>query len=355
MKKNVVWIIVAVVVSVLLAASTVLLAIGIGNLAVTQKRLNGLLSNWRSFYQLDPFPCEENIKREMENNSRLERWFSDIIRMLRRQQREPDPNKSPTNFKTLLDQRVKAMADKAGGRVVLPQNFGYGFERYVATRVLPEPEDVPILTQQLYIIEELFNILVDAGVSEIMGLGREQFEAAPSSGETTVHRSGRGAGAVSVPEGSSGPVTPRLKPGEISDGALYGKLHFSLEFRAFEKSVLDVLNRLASHGMVMAVTDVKIEAEGTDLQKMVQAARPKEAGDELTAQSKRRLNMDLSRRREDGNPQDVKPGEGEADAKPAQEESAGPPPRDQRIVCGQGKTPPMRASVGVDVYVFKGD
>ena len=353
MKKNVVWMIVAVVVGILLAASTVLLAIGIGNLAMTQKRLNVLLNNWRSFYQLDPFPSEENIKRESENNARLEKWFGDMVRMLRRQQRDRDPNKSPTNFKTLLDQRAKAMADKAGGRVALPPNFGFGFDRYVATRVLPEPEDVPILTQQLFIMEELFNVLVDAGVAEITGMAREQFESGSQSGQTSVRRSGRGAGAEALPAEEGGEAAaPKLKPGEIPPGALYGKLHFILEFRAFEKPLLDVLNRLASHGMVMAVTDVKIEAEGTDLQKMVQAGKPKES--EPSEQKKPRLNMVLGEKRNDEKSSAVKAGEGAAETNPSPEES-GPPPRDQRIVCGQGKVLPMKVTVGVDVFVFRGD
>lgn len=340
MPKNIIAVIAGIVVGILLLGAVAMLGVGVGRLAISKNQRGKLKDDWRQFYQRNPFPSRENVLKEKENNKTIELWFSELMTALRKHQIEPE-KKSPSMFKGLLDEKRNEMlglARKAG--VACPDKFSFGFGRYLASGNLPAPENVPILTQQLLITEDLLRLCVESNnVKEIVSIERDEFDA--GAGESGTRARGRRGAAVEAPPAAMVPSVPIARPGEITGDALSGKLHFVFEFKAKESVVWEVLNRLARHGMIVVVTSVQFDNEGVDIVKL---GGPEGEGAEKKSEAEA----------------ETAPRKTAAKSGPATGEKAGGgetkfPTREERKVCGLSKSLPMRVKIEMDVYRFKGE
>jgi hypothetical protein len=338
-KNNVVIVISTVVVLVLLGVLAVLL-VGVGRLTISQKQLSRLKGEWRQFYQRNPFPSQENVLKEKENNKTILLWFDDLMKTLRVNQIEPGKNKSASLFRDVLVEKRNKMLELAAGKV--PDKFGFGFGRYLAGGAPAAPENVPILTQQLLITEELFHLFLTSNVKEIVSITREEFDAAGGTAEAGATGSGRSrlrAGAAVPPPGMTPtPSVVGAKPGTIEGDALYGRLHFVFEFKAKESVVWEVLNRLAACNMIVVVTSVQMDSEGEDVVKLgVPTSAEKGAG--VVPEAEVESGKDVPKVR----------------AKTDLKEKERIPSRRERLVCGQAKALPMKVRMEMDVYRFRGE
>jgi len=292
MHKNIVG---GVVVMLLFGSVGFLLFKGINRLSNTRKKLEKSMMELSNYYRNDPFPSEENVAQEKKNVEVLQNWFGELIRNLREGQIEPKEDKSPSTFMDLLGDRKNGLIKLAkSSGAALPKNFAFGFDRYFASSVPPAPDDVPRLTQQLTIIEDLCKVLLEERVKEIVAIGRSEFEDKRSRAASDIKNADTGG---------------------MDD--LYTKMHFVFEFKAKENSVWSILNCLTSHHMFIIPTLLQFEKQGED----ILGSKPK-------GEESRESEEKAADRFDDF------------------------PSRRERLVCGQEFETPMMVKLEVDVYTF---
>lgn len=286
-----------------------------------------------AFYEADVFPSDENVAREKQNRTKLEGWFDELTSELRKGN-VVSSERSPSRFLGILErtrERLLQMAQEAGTR--LPDGFAFGFERYTGTGMLPSPDDVPRLTEQLVLITRLSRILFQNGVRELRVLERTVFEDAPATQPTvdTPPSAVPGRRAARTPEPAARPrgVATAGQPGVIPDGALFGKYRFAIEFDAREENLLKVLNALASSQAFTVVNVIR-------LSKNVPVFMPDERRSSTASPAETRRAADHAT--------------GDAQESPVTRR-VGP----EFPISGLDKELPLRVRVEMDVYKFKGD
>jgi hypothetical protein len=238
LKKNILIISGAAIAVLMVGLSGFLLNRGIAQLAETETKLAESKSTLVDLHKKDPFPSKKNIDDEKANVEGLQKSFGKLMTDLRAGEVQPIANITPSTFMTLLYSKRNELINKAKqSGTTLPANFAFGFDRYCAADSrLPPPAELPLLSQQLVVIENLGDILLREKVKEIIKIAKDDSEIQ--------------AGAASA---------------SVDKKELFTKLHFVVEFKAKEGSLLDVLNSISSSKMFMAVSSIKVEKEGPDV------------------------------------------------------------------------------------------
>jgi hypothetical protein len=318
---------------VALGASGFLLYRGFSQLAESETTLSQKRSELTQFFDKNPFPSPENVARERDNMQRLGDLFSGLTDELQKGQGKAPEKSSPSTFMSVLNGKRNGLVAAARARNVnLAQDMGFGFDKYLGSQSeLPAPDHVPRLTQQLAIVETLGQILFKEGISELTTVKRDEFEGAVAL-----------AAVPAAPQGGSAPPKPRrqqpglpvapgqagairaAKAGVMGAQDLYSSFRFTLEFKAKERALTALLNRIAAANTFMIVRRLQISKETPDVQ-------------DVTAQAAKAAN-------------DEDPGQNAA-AKPAT------PPRtltrQERMVSGLGMEAPMKVLLELDVYRFR--
>ncbi len=247
---------------------------GVGSFNSARDDLKKAQSNLDRYYKADAFPSKGNVARELENAKQADAWFDDLMVDLSKGNVASD-ERSPSKFIGAFEavqRRLTSEARKTGTE--LPgEVFPFGFERYSGTGVLPNPQDVPRLTEQLVIANRLCGILFKHRIKMLSKLERQEFEDAAEGASSVVNesnvsnnnrdserrddrrRGGRRRNQEPPPDET---LNASANAGIIREGALYAHMHFALEFRAKQDALLDILNALAAHPMFIVVTAVKI-------------------------------------------------------------------------------------------------
>jgi hypothetical protein len=298
------------VVAALFLASALALYRGIRRWSETSRGLEKRKREFAGYYAQDPFPSGQNTQREKENVETLNRWFGELLAAVRAGQIESTDHR-PSAFVNLLGEKQGYL--EASGTDIVPKKFSFAFDAYFAPAPpLPSPEHVPRLIEQLLIIEKLCLVLFREEVIAIKGIRRDEIErlgAAAGSGATF-----RYTGAGDVGTDASDP-----NAGVIGKDALFTKYRFTVEFVAREKTVWNVLNRLASHDLFVVVTSLRFTKSGRDV------TLPEMPRGEAGA------------------------AEGAASRAPGKE---GIPP-EQRVVSGPDRESPLQVEMRLDVYKFR--
>ena len=291
-----------------IVAAAVLVVVGfllfraIARLRTSEKRLEKHTRELVAFYNKEPFPSAENEARERENAGAINERFDELMGLAREGQIRLEKRPSPSTFMGLLGNRKSqflAYAERHG--VGLPTDFNFGFDSYFDEGgSLPSPDHVPRLMQQLIIIQNLCQVMCQAGISDVGRLQRDEFEGSVSS-------HGRQGAATAARAQNAG---------IIGEDDLFAKFHFILEFRAREQALINVLNRLAAHKLFIVVTNVNIQKAGPDVKEPAVAVKD-----------------------------DDEEGSADADAEEI-------PPVLQRTVSGLPLETPMRVTLELDVYRF---
>jgi hypothetical protein len=288
----------------------------------------------KQLYGRQPFPSPENIEREHANLDRIREEFRNLLELLSDSQVEPVDQK-PAAFSTQFWKvREELLAQARDRRIGVPSEFAFGFQRHMAGDLTPYP-DVPRLTQQLIIVQELCKVLYEAKIDELKAVIREEFEGDTVAGtETGVAPvtpvpSGR-RGARSAPPTAVVAENPVVKEtGVIPEGELFGKMHFVFRFSARESVVFDILNKLARHPLLIVVSRVDLVSEEPAVSHL---AGPPAAPEAAT-------------------PSPAEGGEGSLMPPPARMPAPDPTDRDQRIRYGRESK--MAVTLEVDVYRFR--
>ena len=331
LKKKIVITAVVITLIVVVVVPGILLFNGISAFSVASQNLDLSVQELRSLHNKEPFPSRDNIKRERANVLATEQWFKELITALQEGQIEEESS-TPTGFIThygrVRNDLMKLARQRS--RQMVGNEFSFGFKRY-SDGSLPAPVDVARLLQQLRIIEQVSVVLIESGVKQIADIKRDVFESSASvdTDETTApgpRASRRRPSSRRAPSRQPSRSAASRAAGGASQqaGGLYRKHHLTVDIRASEMAVLEILNRLATHRMFVVVTGVSFAKTGPDL-------RMPES--ETTGTDMDILSQD-------------------APAKAAPLDDDDEQPRQKRKVSGSEFEIPMRVTIDLDVYTF---
>jgi hypothetical protein len=213
-----------------------------------------------------PFPSPPNVEAVRTNLTQIQGTFEQLGAELAKGQVGSQAIE-PAQFQNVLEGTLGQLRaiTSSPTNIKLPPQFAFGFDRY-AQGELPTTSTVARLVKQLRMVEALVRLLIDAQVSSIEGVSREQFDSAAAegfggpaaAGGMPVMMSGMGE----VP-GFAAEQTQLIPPAPASD--LYSVERFQMAFTAKEGVVLQVLNALARHAGSLVVVNVRLLNElGTD-------------------------------------------------------------------------------------------
>jgi hypothetical protein len=282
--RNIALTIGSIVLLVLIAASGFLLFRGVSSLNAIAAALAKSRDKLNGIYELTPFPSRGNVAKVRENVAKLEVLFRELIEVVSQNQVEPSGTSPSTFMSDLANRRNQLQAQAALAGTTLPKDLGFGFETYFAAgSLLPAADDVPRLAQQLIIVEKLVAVLFEEKVGELASVEREEFEvragaAGPSPGRSRSRR---------LPTGASPAASKQSQPaGLMETNSLYAKLHFTIEFKAREKTLTAVLNRLAKHEMFIVVTGVEVTKSAPDVKEVAVEAAAEDAAEPAATETK---------------------------------------------------------------------
>jgi hypothetical protein len=311
----------AVLFAILFIAATVLLVLGFMSFYRAESALSVSKGQLEYLYSRNPFPSEQNLAIENKNLGALRHELNQLAAAMSRGQVEA-VEQSPAKFVTQFWEVRKALLAKAHeAGVKVADTFDFGFGRHM-TGTLPAAKDVARLTQQLRIVETLCAVLTGARITELRGIGREEFEAeAVAGGAARPAEEGRGRGRRAEPAAPTALNGVNPETGTISEGQLFGRWHFVLNFTGRENAVIQVLDALSRNPLFIVVTRVELTGDGNVIvQGNEMAAKARDAAVET---------------------------EGEA---PVAKATLSELSRDLRIVCGRDT--PVSVRLEVDVYQF---
>ncbi|MFA7172575.1 MAG: Amuc_1100 family pilus-like protein [Kiritimatiellia bacterium] len=275
---------------------------------------NSAFEGLTRIYSAKVFPDTENIERTKENQAELEGWLTSVSNLLHKGDL-PHEELTPAAFKQRLQSAVRKLSSESGmkkGKIVLP-GFHFGFDQYLGeSDSLPRSVHVPRLNAQLRIIERICNELFLAKIHSIESITRENFESAAAQEQTRPESTGGRRRRSSSGTSESAEVT--VEPAS----EYFEKQRFTFEFIAAQASFVEALNKLASTEMFIVVAETSFVKTGDPLQ---------------------RLNIGGSSKTED---------EGAEKKNPATMTHV------ERMITNPDIDPPIKVTLVIDVYSFKG-
>lgn len=243
-------------------AVAVLLVRGFMDFNRVESALNTTKGQLEYLFARNPFPSEKNLETERANLTEAHRELGDLLATMSRGQ-VATVEQSPAKFVAQFWEIRKALlakTEETGISVAGKKEFGFGFERLMGGQ-LPAAKDVARLTQQLRIVQGLCGVLYDAGISELRGIGREEFEeeavaggaSRPAEESAPRRRSGRGESVA-----AAGLNSINAMAGVVPEGEMFGKWRFVLTFAAREGALLKVLDGMAANPLFSVVAKVEL-------------------------------------------------------------------------------------------------
>ncbi len=331
---------------ILLLAATGMLLRSIMQYREQEQAFSRLRSQLSQLYRAEVFPSEDNVALERENREQLDVWFENLLEHLGEGNIIRD-DRSPSQFRGLLEQTHNTLRERAArARVRLPDresDFAFGFERYAGTGLLPSPEDVPRLTEQLIITTSLSRMMYESEISALRSIRRDVFEAETAQEPRDTAPARRGA--TPARRGSDrreAQVAPRGDPGIIEEGDMFATYRFVIEFEAREEALARFLNALASNPLYTVVRTIRMRK---DVPSMI-AIHTEGAAAEASSRESPESDVSFLFGTQDD---DADSAESSPDA-----ERRGPVLGDSQPVSGIQMETPMQVRLVVDVYKFRG-
>jgi hypothetical protein len=218
-----------------------------------QKQRTILDRSYRRLAELNarkPFPSLENVTQAKKNLERLEYHLEELSALLAR---DPFPQEADdaTGFSARAQnviERFRKQAAETG--VLLPESLEAGFSEYASGGAVPEPEEVPRLSRQLFSVEKVATVLLHCGVDSIDSLTRDMFE---QEADALPKTSGRRRSRRGEPASTQQNI--RLVASAVHPEGLYALEQVGVTFTATEKAVWKALDLLAASPHFMVVTD----------------------------------------------------------------------------------------------------
>ncbi len=231
-----------------------------------EQAFNRLRSRLTQLYRAEVFPSEDNIALERENREQLEEWFERLVAKLGEENISRD-DRSPSQFIGRLERSRNTLRQQAERvRMQLPEpssDFAFGFERYAGTGLLPSPEDVPRLTEQLIIVTRLARLMYESEIGALRLIRRDVFEedSVPDTRAREPAPGRRGVAPVRRAPAREETVRVPRNPGVLGADDMFATYRFVLEFSAREEALTRFLNALAANPMYSVVRTVRLRKD----------------------------------------------------------------------------------------------
>ena len=212
-----------------------------------------------------PYPSETNIEKLRAEQGRLGDALKNLEKEISRQQFQPT-DMEPAQFRLRVENTFRGLHERAmANKVILPERFTFGFDRYV--RDLPEPEFLPRLQMQVSWIEDVCKVLLDARIHEVIKIERHVFEeealheaeagGAPAPGAAPPMRR-----QMAEESGGGGDGLTQPSKGYLKDpDELFVRERMVFTFIAREPAVWQILNALPKISSFNVVAAVEFQNE----------------------------------------------------------------------------------------------
>ncbi len=227
-----------------------------GEYVRVQQELQSNLTRLEGLHQRNPFPSEVNVGRLNQNLHELENYLYSMLDALSARQPEAEEMERaefPSEIERTM-RRLRSLADGKG--VEIAEGVAFGFQRYSAGH-LPVAEHVPRLVVQLRSVERLCEILFNAEIRELRAVQREVFdeERTRERDEPTDRRTRWTEELEPQPEEG----VARREPHGAED--LYTRERYTFEYKATDRALRAVLNRLADNPALIVVRKLEVKNE----------------------------------------------------------------------------------------------
>ncbi len=324
MSKHRTYLLVGAAVSgVLVLATAVITASGIGKATTLKEEMQSSFSKLQNFFKKNPFPSAENVEVEKQNLETLKSRHETLRKALSKGAVVVEGTHTPGSFSMTCEDTVNTLRKLApkgeGDTPVVAPDFNFGFERYDLSKngLRADQKDVPRLLRQLKMVDMLVRVFYDSEIIKLDKVLREEFEASSSdTGTRSRGRVGR-RGAVAAAAGEVG--LDRIEAEPLS-GAPFelDRQRFGFVFLAREKALFALMDQINAMWPFAQISKVEFIKSGSDV------VLPSSAVET-----------------------------------PAVADAAGiskpPPGRTSRIVSGALREAPVRVAMTIDIYTFGTD
>jgi hypothetical protein len=194
---------------------------------------------------LNPYPSTENIDAIKQDRTQLSKIRESLKQITGRGALAVPDLQRDIDFSQRLREALTALTAEAQRyQVRTPENFAFGFSRYVAAFPCRNPPAkaeecrklLALLAKQVEVVESFGRLLLHSGIQEVVQIRRTEVEPGPASPDALA------APAVQDPN------------------ALYRVLPFEVQFVGDTKSVRMFLNMLSKADLFFAVRTLRIES-----------------------------------------------------------------------------------------------
>ena len=218
--------------------------------------LDGTVGNLKKIYNENPFPSQTNMAVLRTDTAWLTNWRQSLTDELHTAIVLTDIPTPPAFSRKMQRESIPALQKMAVEKgCKLGDNFAFGFDWYLGN--IPKLENVKRLTLQFAMIEAISKELFESHVTELTQVQRQDFEG-NTAGESSTPSRGRSRSA---------PTATSSK--QQLDGIAYNRYageELVFAFKADEKALIELLNRLAKIPMFVVVRDLAIKREKPGLQ-----------------------------------------------------------------------------------------
>jgi hypothetical protein len=195
---------------------------------------------------LDPYPSSENVEVVKRDREHLHKLYRTLKHATAQEALTVPDLQRDIEFSQRLREALAVLSSEAQKyQVRTPENFAFGFSRYVAAFPCRNPPAKPeecrkllsLLAKQLLVVEKLSRMILPSGIEELTQIRRTEVEPGQP-------------GADSL----AAPVSQDPK-------AQYQVLPFEVQFIADTKSLRTLLNNLSKADLFFAVRSLKVEAQ----------------------------------------------------------------------------------------------
>jgi len=223
--------------------------------------LDGAVAKLKTIYGENPFPSQTNLVVLRNDTAWLANWYKSLTGKLRAAVVLPETPTPPAFSREMQRERVPALQKTASekGCTLSSPAFAFGFDSYVGNNSrMPEQRNVRRLALQFMLVDAIAREIFDSHVTELQQIRRDEFEGAASSSDTSMptRRHDRSAQATVSANEPVGGVADSRYPGES----------FIFKIAADEKSLGELLNRLAKMPLFVVVRDLSVAREKPGLQ-----------------------------------------------------------------------------------------
>lgn len=257
---------------VLVVATTVMTLHRIQVASGIRQETDSALNRLKGFFTRNPFPSQENIEIERENQAQYAEQVEALTKALQKGAIVMTEQHSPGNFRRVCEETITALQREApkteSGASIIENNFYFGFGRYDTSQTgggVPAAQaDVSRLMRQLKMVDQLVRIFYSANILKLNAVYREEFDT-PSSDTESESESGRRGRRRKGGREASAFVLSMTPPSYEAAPIPVDCQRFGFSFEAREASLTAVMNAVNAAWPYLQVSGLQFVKSSADV------------------------------------------------------------------------------------------